>query len=88
METIKGKNILLIGATGGIGQHLLKLLHSSGANLFITGKDENKLNAIINQYNIDENFFLGDLTDIENVNKLKEKYFSLFSTIDILINAS
>jgi len=88
METIKGKNILLIGATGGIGQHLLKLLHTSGANLFITGKDENKLNAIINQYNIDENFFLGDLTDIENVNKLKEKYFSSFSTIDILINAS
>jgi len=88
METIKGKNILLIGATGGIGQHLLKLLHTSGANLFITGKDENKLNAIINQYNIDENFFLGDLTDIENVNKLKEKYFSSFSSIDILINAS
>jgi short-subunit dehydrogenase len=88
METIKGKNILLIGATGGIGQHLLKLLHTSGANLFITGKDENKLNAIINQYNIDENFFLGDLTEIENVNKLKEKYFSSFSTIDILINAS
>ena len=88
METIKGKNILLIGATGGIGQHLLKLLHTSGANLFITGKDENKLNAIINQYNIDENFFLGDLTDIENANKLKEKYFSSFSTIDILINAS
>jgi len=88
METIKGKNILLIGATGGIGQHLLKLLHTSGANLFITGKDENKLNAIINQYNIDKNFFLGDLTDIENVNKLKEKYFSSFSTIDILINAS
>jgi short-subunit dehydrogenase len=88
METIKGKNILLIGATGGIGQHLLKLLHTSGANLFITGKDEIKLNAIINQYNIDENFFLGDLTDIENVNKLKEKYFSSFSTIDILINAS
>ena len=88
METIKGKNILLIGATGGIGQHLLKLLHTSGANLFITGKDENKLNDIVNQYNIDENFFLGDLTEIENVNKLKEKYFSSFSTIDILINAS
>lgn len=88
METIKGKNILLIGATGGIGQHLLKLLHTSGANLFITGKDENKLNDIINQYTIDDNFFLGDLTVLENVNKLKEKYFSSFSTIDILINAS
>jgi short-subunit dehydrogenase len=88
METIKGKNILLIGATGGIGQHLLKLLHTSGANLFITGKDENKLNDIINQYTIDDNFFLGDLTEIENVNKLKEKYFSSFSSIDILINAS
>ncbi len=34
MEVIKGKNILLIGATGGIGSKTAKLLADSGASLF------------------------------------------------------
>jgi NAD(P)-dependent dehydrogenase (short-subunit alcohol dehydrogenase family) len=34
MQTLKDKNILVIGATGGIGSRTVKLLADSGANLF------------------------------------------------------
>jgi short-subunit dehydrogenase len=89
METIKNKNILIIGATGGIGSEVVKLLKSSGANIFITGRNENKLNQIAVQYQIEESCcYIGDLTQKENIVQLTQKYFNQYATIDVLINAS
>ena len=89
METIKGKNILVIGATGGIGKETIKLLASSGANLFITGRNESILQSTASDLKLDASqYFVGDLTIAENVTKLKEAYFSKYNTIDVLINAS
>ena len=89
METIKNKNILIIGATGGIGSELVKLLKSSGANLFITGRNENKLNQIALQHQIEESCcYAVDLTQKENIIQLHQKYFNCYTTIDVLINAS
>jgi len=34
MESLKGKNILIAGATGGIGSKAAKLLAQGGANVF------------------------------------------------------
>lgn len=82
METLKGKNILVIGATGGIGAKTVALLKASGSNIFIAGRNELQLQEM------SEYYFAGDLTDSKNVEALKEKYFSTYSTIDILINAS
>jgi short-subunit dehydrogenase len=89
METIKGKNILVIGATGGIGKETIKLLASSGANLFITGRNESILQSTAAALKIDASqCFVGDLTLAENVTKLKYAYFAKYNTIDVLINAS
>jgi short-subunit dehydrogenase len=89
METIKNKNILVVGATGGIGSELVKLLKSSGANLFITGRNENKLNQIALQHQIEESCcYAGDLTQKDNIIQLNQKYFNRYTTIDFLINAS
>jgi short-subunit dehydrogenase len=89
METIKGKNILVIGATGGIGKETIKLLTSSGANLFITGRNESLLQSTAADLKIDASqYFVGDLTIAENVTKLKDAYFAKYNTIDVLINAS
>jgi len=89
METIKGKNILVIGATGGIGKETIKLLASSGANLFITGRNESILQSTAAELKMDASqYFVGDLTIAENVTKLKDAYFAKYNTIDVLINAS
>lgn len=89
MEQIKGKKILVIGATGGIGSNLVKLLSNSGAQLFITGRNESKLLALAQANNIPSTaVFAGDLTDEKTVDALKEKYFTSLQQIDVLINAS
>lgn len=89
METIKGKNILITGATGGIGNKTAKLLASSGANLFITARNAEKLQTLAEELKLPaERMFAADLSNVASVEQLQQKFFAAFSTIDILINAA
>jgi short-subunit dehydrogenase len=89
METLKGKNILLLGATGGIGSITASLLATSGASLFLTGRNEEKLKTLATQCQVPaERTFVVDISVPKAVNELKEKYFEALPSIDILINAA
>lgn len=89
METIKGKNILLLGATGGIGSKTAKILVSGGANIFLCARDRQKLETLAKELNIPAaNFFAADITKPDEVATLHQNFFNVFSTIDVLINAS
>lgn len=89
METVKGKNILITGAGGGIGSKVAKLLAGSGANIFMAGRSNEKLQQAAAACNVSpERICSLDLSQPEAVNELKEKYFQQFSTIDILVNAA
>lgn len=89
METVKGKHILIIGATGGIGSITAKLLTGSGANVFLAGRNPEKLAAVAKDAGVDaDKTFVLDISKPEEVTALKEKYFSVYTTIDILINAA
>lgn len=89
METIKGKNILLVGATGSIGALTAKLLAGSGANLFLTGRNKEKLALVAETCKLPEaNYLAVDISDKDAVANLKERFFQVFPQIDVLINAS
>jgi len=89
MESIKGKNILLIGATGGIGRRVAVLLKQSGAHLFIHGRNELATVELANELQLSpQHYFIGDLTTSATVHQLNQQYFAAYSTIDILINAA
>ena len=45
----EGKKILITGATGGVGSAAAKLFFSAGADIFLTGRDEERLNGIKQQ---------------------------------------
>ena len=49
-EVVKGKNIMITGATSGIGLELVKSFSSKGANIIMLGKDEDKLDDEGNRY--------------------------------------
>lgn len=89
METIRGKHILVAGATGTIGAEVVKLLASSGAKLFLTGRNEARLAELSGMYKLDSGaHFACDLANPSMVRELKQKYFARYGQIDILINAS
>ncbi|MDZ4807234.1 MAG: SDR family oxidoreductase [Bacteroidota bacterium] len=89
METLKGKNVLIIGATGGIGSKTAKLLTASGANLFIAARNKEKLQLLANEINVSsDKIFALDISKPEEVVALKEQFFSQYDSIDVLLNAA
>jgi short-subunit dehydrogenase len=89
MENLKGKNVLLIGASGGIGTAAAKLIADSGAILFLAARNIDKLKHVADICKVPhERIMALDISNSEEVNALKEKYFSQLSSVDILINAA
>ena len=86
MINLKNTNIILTGATGGIGNSILEKLVVAEANVIATGTNEEKLNTIKNKYQSVkvEKFDISKHDEIENfINKVSEKFEN---KIDILIN--
>ena len=89
MESLKGKNILIIGATGGIGSKTAKMLAGSGANLFLAARNKEKLHSLANEINLSSDKIIAlDISKPEEVAALKEQFFSQYATIDVLLNAA
>ena len=42
------KNVMITGATGGIGGALVSIFHKNGYNVFASGTNEEKLNKLKN----------------------------------------
>ena len=89
MESLKGKNVLIIGATGGIGSKTARLLAGSGANLFLAARNKEKLESLADELKLSSNkIFTLDISKPDEVTALKEQFFFYYATIDILLNAA
>ena len=86
MIDLKDNNIILTGATGGIGTSILENLILTGANVLATGTNDEKLSLIKKKYkNVrTEKFDISNHSEIENfINKAND---ILGGRIDVLIN--
>ncbi len=89
METLNGKNVLLVGATGGIGSAVAKLLAGSGAKLFLTGRNTEKLVQVATACGVPiERTFTLDISQPQAVTEMRDKYFEQMPSVDILINTA
>ena len=89
METLKGKNVLIAGATGGIGSKAAKLIAGSGAHVFITGRDIDTLKLVADECGIaDDHVFAMDLIDTASVNATIQNLTDKGIELDIVVNAA
>ena len=51
MSSLKNKNIIITGASGGIGNSIVEKLHQNGANLLATGTRIEKLEELKIKFN-------------------------------------
>jgi len=87
MEKLSGKKVVVAGATGGIGQQLLKLLLQGGAHVFITGRNAQKLEALVQSLGIPPSQSLAvDLSLESGVAALQQAVAAELGTPDILVN--
>jgi len=80
------KNILITGATGGIGSALIDSFYGNGYNLFVTGSNKEKLQSIKSKYPKNLEIYACDLSENKEIVDLMEKAEEYFGNIDILIN--
>ena len=86
---LANRKVLLVGATGGIGEETLKLLTSSQANVFITGRDQAKLNELAGKFGIpSDQVFQMDISKEDEVHEVATKIHAKVPKVDILINAA
>ena len=87
MEKLTGKKVVVAGATGGIGSSLVKLLVQSGAEVFITGRNNEKLSNIAAAHGIPASHLLAiDISNGAQMELLAGTVLSQLGTPDILIN--
>jgi len=89
MEKLNGKKVVVAGATGGIGSSLVKLLIQSGAEVFITGRNNEKLLNTAAALGIPSSHFLTiDISDGTQMELLAHTVLTQLGTPDILINVA
>lgn len=89
METLKGKQVLVVGATGTIGAAIVKLLIGSGANVAITGRESSKLADLATSVGISqERCFLMDLSNTASIQAAMSSLKQVMPVVDIMVNAA
>jgi len=92
-QTLKNKNCLLTGATGGLGKELAIHFAESGCNLFLTSRSNEKLGKLQNELkslfpNLQIHFGAFDISVHNEIEKLIKSVRSAFTSTDILVNCA
>ena len=80
------KNVLITGATGGIGSALIDVFYSNEYNLFVTGSNKEKLHSIKSKYPKNLEICSCDLSNDKDIDNLMKKSEDYYGGVDILIN--
>jgi NAD(P)-dependent dehydrogenase (short-subunit alcohol dehydrogenase family) len=88
---VKGKTVLITGATNGIGKAAALEIARQGANVIIVGRDKTKTEAVVNELrttsgNKNVEYLLADLSRQASVRKLADDFKAKYSRLEVLIN--
>ncbi|MEW6044625.1 MAG: SDR family oxidoreductase [Thermoproteota archaeon] len=93
MKNFHNKNCLIIGASGGIGSQIAKKMVELNCNVFLVGKNKNKLCGLKKELKKKNKFVKietghVDLANDLSINKIIKEIRKKFVTVDILINTA
>ena len=85
--SLKQRNVLVTGGAGGIGAEIVKSMYSLGANVLISGSNEQKLEKLSNNFSNPLLYFAADLSKSDDIERLVDRTLEKFNNkLDILIN--
>jgi uncharacterized protein len=89
-EKLKGKNIVITGASGGIGAEIAKLCAESGAHLVLLARSLDKLEKLQTEFQqkhqVKVDVFQLDVSNTDQVKEVFRGIFSRIGEVDILVN--
>jgi hypothetical protein len=89
-DRLKTKNIVITGASSGIGAEIAKLCAARGANLVLLARSIDKLEQLQSdlqqKYQVNVDVFQLDVSDTNQVEVVFQRIFDTIGDIDILVN--
>lgn len=88
---LSGRNVVVTGATSGIGRSTCIAFAEAGANVFAVGRREEKLTALterLREENVTADYMVCDVADKAQTVKAIEKAEMLFRQVHVLVNAA
>ena len=88
-KAVKGKNIIITGASSGIGERTAFLLSECGAHVILLARTEDKLKTVKENIEVlggQASYYPCDLTDMDEIEKTSEKILADFKHVDVLVN--
>jgi uncharacterized protein len=90
MPSLQGKNIVITGASGGIGAEIAKHCAARGANLVLLARSVDKLEQLKkdleSRYSIKVYVHRLDVSDTNEVEDVFQTIFKEIDTLDVLVN--
>jgi short-subunit dehydrogenase len=90
MELLKGKNIVITGASGGIGAEIAKLCAMRGANLVLLARSMDKLQQLQKdlqqQFQVSVDVYQLDVSNTDMIEEVFTRIFEKIGQVDILVN--
>ncbi|MDE2819521.1 MAG: SDR family oxidoreductase [Chloroflexota bacterium] len=88
---MRGKRVLITGATNGIGKAAALELAKMGANVVIVGRNEAKTRAVLSQLIADSgndnlHMLLADLSSMDETRRAAAEYLEKHQRLDVLLN--
>ncbi|WP_203293483.1 3-oxoacyl-[acyl-carrier-protein] reductase [Maricaulis parjimensis] len=85
MFDLTGKNALVTGATGGLGNAIARKLHAQGATVALSGTRENVLQELADELGERAHVLSCNLSDAEAVDALPKQAAEAMGSLDILV---
>lgn len=88
---MKNKVIVITGASQGLGKELSQKLAKLGAKIALVARTEKLLKEVkgkINKNGGIAEYFVCDITDLDQVNHTAKRIIKTFKTIDVLVNGA
>ncbi len=88
---MKGKTVVVTGATSGMGQAVAEALAGQGADVVLVGRSEDKCRQVLKRIgrlsqNSKHRYYVADLSKQADIRKLAEQVNRDISRLDVLVN--
>ena len=89
MNDLKDKNVIITGASQGIGEKIAEQFSNYKSNIFLISRNIKKLNNLKSKLLVNDkivNCYSGDVTDANQINDIIKDIYNNYNKIDVLIN--